>query len=153
MKDEETFTTTDASGIDVEVISDGYRKGVEVGIVDTADDLELRALIEGGTLNADGTSYEAPTSATGKKYFYVEIFYAQYAEGVNKEADLVGYVKETYRTCKGMVGDKTHERGFTDGNYTIVGTSYRDENGDLSGDSIIEKLTREEYEALDVYNV
>ena len=152
-KDEETFTTTDAEGMDVEVISDGYRKGFEASVVDTAEDWELLALLEGGTYDETAKTYEVPTSQDSKVYFMCEAFYKQYAEGSNKEADLVGYVKKLYRTCKGSPGDKSHERGFADGNYTIKGTSYKDEDGTMWGDTQLTSLTVEEYEALDLYNV
>jgi hypothetical protein len=153
VKDEETFTTTDAKGLDTEVISDGYRKGFEASIVDTAEDWELLALIEGGSYDSVTNTYEVPTSEDFKVYFFAEIFYAQYAKGSNKEADLEGYVKKIFRSCKGAVGDKTHERGFADGNYTIKGTSYKDEDGVMHGDTLLEYLSVTEYEVLDLYNV
>jgi len=152
-KDEETFTTTDANGLDTEVLSDGYRKGFTASIVDTAEDWELLALIEGGTYDETAETYEVPTSDTEKLYFFVEAFYGRYARGTNKEADLVDYVLKLYRTCKGTSGEKTHERGFADGNYAISGTSYKDENGDIHGDTKMTRLTISEYESMDVYNV
>lgn len=152
-KDEETFTTTDGNGLDTEVITDGYRKGFTATVVDSAEDWELLALIEGGTYDSTAGTYEEPTSEDDKIYFYVESFYTKYAEGTNKEADLVGYVKKFYRTCKGTVGDKTHERGFADGNYTVTGTSYKDESSNLYGDTQLTSLSITAYQALDVYNV
>jgi len=152
-KEEETFTTTDAGGIDTEILTDGYRKGFTASVVDAAEDWELLALIEGGTYNDTTKLYEVPTSNNSKIYFTVEVFYSQYAEGTNKEADLVGYVKKVFRTCKGAPGDTTHERGFADGNYTVSGTSYKDESDVMYGDSYKQQLTVVQYEALDVYNV
>lgn len=153
MKDVETFTTTDSNGLDTEVMSDGYRKGFTATIVDSAEDWELLALIEGGTYDSANGTYDVPTSETTKPYFYIEAYYSQYSKGTNKEADITSYVKKTFRTCSGVVGDKTHERGFADGNYTITGTSYKDASGNIYGDTQLEQLTVEEYEALDLYNV
>ena len=152
-KDQEEFTTTDANGLDTEILTDGYRKGFSASIVDAAEDFELLALIEGGSYDEETGIYEVPTSSSTKVYFYCEAFYAQYEQGTNKEADLVGYVGKLFRTCKGSPGDKTHERGFADGNYTITGTSYKDENGVVHGDTVITKYSIEEYEALDLWNV
>lgn len=152
VKDEEKFTTTDASGIDTEVISDGYRKGFASTIVDSADDFNLRELIEGGQVDDDG-NYEVPTSADEKIYFMVEAFYAQYEEGTNKEADLAGYIKKLHRSCKGGISERNHERDFSDMTYEIAGTAYKTEAGVLYGDTKLSPLTVEEYEALNVDTV
>ena len=152
VKDEETFTTTDASGLDTEVISDGYRKGFSASIVDSAEDFNLRELIEGGQVDDDG-AYEVPTSADQKIYFMVEAFYTQYEEGTNKEADLSGYIKKFHRSCKGGIGERSHEREFADMTYEMKGTAYKDASDVLWGDTKLTPLTIEEYEALDVENV
>lgn len=152
-KEEETFTTTDADGIDTEVITDGYRKGSSNTFVDTAEDWELVSLIEGGVINADGV-YEAPTSETAKVYFFMELFYAQYRKGSNKVGDITGYRGELYRSCKGTVGDRVHEQGFMDGNFTVTGTAFRDPStGAILPDYRNTPYTVEEYLALDLENV
>ncbi len=153
VKEEETLGTTDASGADTEVVTDGYRKGFTGKIVDTAEDWDLLALVEGGVRDTTAKTYEAPDSSTRKPYFFVEVFYAQYAQGTNKEADLIGYVQKTFRSCKGSVGDATHQRGFADGNYTVTGTGIKDENGVSYPDYQRKELTVEQYIALDVLNV
>lgn len=153
MKEEEQFTTTDAKGLDTEVLSDGYRKGFTASIVDSAEDWELRALIEGGYYDETNGEYEVPTSDDEKLYFSVEAYYAQYIRGTNKEADEAGYVKKYYRSCKGAAGDISHERAFANQTYNITGTTYKDEDGTLHGDTELTKLTPSEYEALNLYNV
>lgn len=156
LKDSETFTTTDANGLDTEVITDGYRKGTTLVIVDSAEDYELLELLEGGYYNnsvAGAESYEVPTSEDTKKYFLIEAFYAKYQEGTNKKADLVGYVRKLIRTCRGQVDAQTHELGFADGNYTCVATSYKDAAGVIWGDTKKFNLTIPAYTAMDVYNV
>jgi hypothetical protein len=153
LKDEETFTTTDAEGIDTEIISDGYRKGFTATIVDTAQDWELMSLIEGGTYDETSVEYDTPTSEDSKIYFFIEVYYPYYSQGTNKEADLVGYVKELYRSCKGTVGDRTNERAWMNGNYTVTGTSYKDENGDLNGDTQLTELSKTQYAALNLDDV
>lgn len=149
VKEEETITTTDAAGLDTSVITDGYRKGFTLTITDTVlDDWEMQALMEGGTYDATADTYEVPTSEDSKIYFYIEAFYYYYTEGENKEADIAGYIRKFYRTCKGAIGDNTHGRAFSDGNYTVSGTSYKDEDGDLYGDTQKKRYTVEEYAAL-----
>lgn len=153
-KDEEQITTTDADGIDTEILSDGYRKGFQAVIVDTAsEDWEMLQLIEGGTYDETNGTYDVPTSEDNKIYFFIEAYYAKYSQGTNKEADLIGYVKELYRSCKGVVGDRVNERAFMNGNYTISGTSYKDEDGNLLGDTQLEELTKVEYDALNLEDV
>lgn len=153
VKAEETITTTDAKGLDTEVITDGYRKGFTATLVDTARDPELRAIMEGGAYDAVTGIYEAPTSTSAKVYFFLELYYDLYNEGSNKEADLVGYVRKLYRSCKGSVGQAQHQRGWTDGNYEVVGTSYTDELGAVHGDVQETELTVPQYTALDLANV
>ena len=156
LKDSETFTTTDANGLDTEVITDGYKKGATLTIIDSAEDWELLELLEGGTYDdsvAGAESYDAPTSENTKKYFLIEAFYTVYEEGTNKKADIVGYVRKLIRTARGQVDAQTHELGFADGNYTCVATSYKNAAGALFGDTKKHNLTVTAWEALDVYNV
>jgi hypothetical protein len=159
-KDSETISTIDANGLDTEILTDGYRKGFSANIVDTAEDFALRALIEGGVYTERDAgppvvpaSYVAPTSESRKIYFYVEAFYKQYERGTQNEGNEIGYVRKFHRSCKGVVGDRTHERAFGDINYAIQGTSYKDESGNLLADTELTEMTVEEYEAYDVYNV
>lgn len=152
-KDEERITTTDAQGKDTEVVTDGYRKGCTIAVIDTADDVELLALIEGGDIDATTGEYSDPTAESEKLYFYIEAFYGMYSEGENKEADMVAVQRRFYRSCKGFEGDNGHSRGWTDGNYNVTCTSYKDENEDIFGASTRKELSIEDWEALDVANV
>ncbi len=158
VKDEETIDTTDANGLDTSVITDGYRKGFTVVFVDSAEDWDLLALIEGGYFDdvAAGDileSYDTPTSEDNKIYFFCELFYTQYTRGDNKEGEIENYVQKIFRSCKGAVGEASHEMGFLDGNFTLKGTSYKDQDNVLFGDTLRNKLSIEVYQALDVYNV
>ncbi len=156
MKDEEVIETVDALGLDTVVLSDGYRKGFEATYIDSAEDWDLLALMEGGynVVNDDGNEqYDTPTSEDNKIYFYCELFYTQYTRGENKEGEINNYVHQLFRSCKGTVGESSHERGFMDGNFTIKGTSYKDQNNVLFGDIRKIKISIEDYQALDVYNV
>jgi len=153
MKDEETLETTDAKGLDTSVLSDGYRKGFEATFVDSAEDWELLALMEAGYYDEVNGVYEVPTSEDSKIYFYCELYYTRYTRGENKEGEIVSYVQKLFRSCKGQVGESVHERGFMDGNFTIKGTSYKDQDENLFGDTKKTELSIEEYQALDLYNV
>jgi hypothetical protein len=149
LKDEEAFTTTDAKGVDTEVLSDGYRKGVAGVLTDTAMDYELRSIVEGGTIDANG-AYSVPTSTDRKIYFKIELYSGQYLVGTNKEADLVGYIKEEIFSCKGTFGDRTRERGFVNAVYNYSATSPRDIDGNITSDTVETPLTVSEHEALNL---
>jgi hypothetical protein len=153
LKADEKITTTDALGIDTEISTDGYRKGVTLTVVDTAQDPRMRALMEGGAYNETTGVYEVPTSTSGKTYFYIEAFVRRYRQGTNKEGDHVDYLKKLYRSCKGAVGQVTHQRGWADGNYTVVGTAGIDDSGNALPDTQETVLTRAAYAALDLENV
>ena len=149
----ETITTTDAQGDDTDVLTDDQRKGFTAKVVDTAEDWELLALFEGGTYDPVAKTYETPLSDTRKIYFFAEVYYGQYAQGSNKEADLIGYVRKLFRSCAGSTGEQNHQRGFADGNYSVKGTAYKDELLNRYSDAQRKELTVEDYLALDVYNV
>jgi hypothetical protein len=153
VKASETLTTTDANGKDTEVITDGYRKGFTGTLVDTAIDAKLKALMEGGHYDETTKIYEAPTIDDTAPTFWMEVYSAIYHEGTNKEPDLVGYVKKLYRSCKGAIGQMQHQRGWADGNYTVVGTTYKDSTGALLGDIQETELTVAQYEALHLLTV
>lgn len=153
MKDDETITITDSAGKDTEVITDGYRKGNTGTIVDTAKDPRMKVLMMGGSYNSTTGRSEAGTSESTRYYFYCEFFYPYYSEGTNQEGDIVGYKQKVIRIAKGGLGEDTHERGWSNGNYTITGTTYKDESGNLLGDEYEDELTVAEYNALDLLNV
>lgn len=153
LKDSETITTTDADGDDTEIITDAYRKGATIEFVDTAEDWELLALIEGGTIDSNG-SYRTPTSQNAKIAFEAELFYEIYGQGTNNQGDFVGYRSEHYPNCKGSVGERSHESGFMDGNFTINATSYRDKDtNELLSDAIYSQYTVSEFEALGLWDI
>lgn len=152
-KDEERITTTDASGVDTEIVTDAKRKGFTATIVDTADDVNLLALIEGGTIDDTTGEYTDPTPDSPKIYFYIEAFFGMYSQGENQEADMIRVQRKIYQFCKGTEGDSAHARAWRDGNYNITGTAYKDENEDIFGASKRKELTIEQWEALDVENV
>lgn len=151
-KESETLTIQDSNGKETSVITDSYKKGLTLELVDTADDWELKALIEGGTLSADGNTYYDPDSETEKPYFWMEAFYAEYGRGDNLEADQVGYVQETFKKLSGQIGGQTHDRNINNHTYSLTGVNYKDASGVESGAKDSKKLTIPEYDALDVQN-
>lgn len=153
LKESETISVTDARGKDTSVITDSYRKGSTITIIDTAFDQMLRELIEGGNIDPDTGVYEAPTSEDDKIYFLVEVFYPYYEEGENLEANIAGWYKKVYRKCKGERGGIMHSREFGKTTYTVNVTPYRNILEVLYADLSETPLTIEEYDAYDVYNV
>ena len=152
-KDGETITITDAQGIDTDVLTDGYRKGFTGSFVDTAIDMRMLRLIEGGNYDETTGIYTDPTSEDQKIYFSMELFFGMYSQGENKEADLVGVLRKFAKSCVGNEGDSTHERNWNAGNFSFTATTYKDESNTIEGASDREELTVEEWEALDVENV
>jgi hypothetical protein len=154
VKESETISTTDAQGLDTELITDGYRKGATITFVDTADDWELTTLIKGGSINAAG-EYEAQLPGDDFVSFIAEMYSEQYRKGTNNQGDQTGYVKYLHRNCKGSPsGDSTRERGWQDGNYTFTGVPYTDPDTQImSADFAKSKLTVDAYQALDLDNV
>jgi len=151
-KEEETFTTTDANGIDTEVLTDGYRKGVSGSFIDAANDFEILQIFEGGTIDTTTGAYAVPTSADSKIYFKIEIFWAQYLMGTNKEFEITGYIHETIYSAKGTSGDSTRDRNMVDANYNYTATSPKIA-GVITPDSNRLPLTVPEFEALDIENI
>lgn len=146
-KDSERITTTDGGGADTDMITDGYYKGATMTVVDTAEDWEMYALFEGLRIGADG-GMDSPTFETKRPYIGVEQYYEKYGQGQNHESDLLGYRKQEYFKCKGMGGDKSHEYGWSDGNYTIDAVTYRDASGVLQPAWHKSELTIEDFNAL-----
>lgn len=153
MKEDETFTVTDAQGKDTEIITDGYVKGVTGNVTDSAKDKELEALMTGGSYNSTTGLYEVGTSESTRYYFFMELYFPYYSKGTNQEADIVGYKQKVIRIAKGSVGEDTHSREWSPGNYTITGTSYTDEDGDLLGAFYDDELSIAEYNALTLSDV
>jgi len=151
-KDDSTQTTTDANGKDTEVIRSGYRKGFTGPIVDSARDPELMAF-EGGTYDDVNGTYERPDVNSSKIYFMIESFQAKYAEGSNKEPDLVGYLKKTYRSCVMTVGEEPQGDAFTDQTYNITGTQYKTPAGTIYPDTFEEDVSITAFEALAIDEV
>lgn len=151
-KDGERITTTDAWGYDTEVITDGYYKGFTANLVDTAEDWEMLGLLEGTPIDADG-NINSPVYSTRRPIVMVEAFYAKYRKGQNYEGALVGYRKITCDQCKGMGGEQTRERGWSNAPYTIEGKTWIDKNGVEQPAWNREELTVPDFNALDIENV
>lgn len=152
-KEGERITTTDAQGFDTEVITDGYYKGFTGSIVDTAEDWAILALLEGLHLDPSTGALSSPTFETVRPYVAVEAFYAKYRKGQNYEGEMVGYRKIDAPMCKGMGGDKTHERGWSNENYSIEGKTWVDENGVEHSAWTKTELTVPQFKALDIEHV
>lgn len=151
-KDGERITTTDAWGFDTEVITDGYYKGFTANLVDTAEDWEMLGLLEGTPIDEDG-NISSPVYSTRRPIVMVEAFYAKYRKGQNYEGDLVGYRKITCDQCKGMGGEQTRERGWSNAPYTIEGKTWVDDSGTEHPAWKREELTVSDFNALDIENV
>ena len=152
-KEGERITTTDAQGFDTEVITDGYYKGFTGSIVDTAEDWAILALLEGLHLDATTGALSSPTFATVRPYVAIEAFYAKYRKGQSYEGEMVGYRKVDAPMCKGMGGEKTHERGWSNETYTVEGKTWVDESGVEHSAWTKTELTVPQFNALDIEHV
>ena len=151
-KDPETFTSTDINGSDVEVVTDGFRKGTNGTIVEAADDFLLKRLMTGGTIAAATGKYTEAVATDQKFYFKTEVFWAQYKIGLNKEMDLSRYIQQTIYSCVGNDGDTTRDRNFSDATYNYTATPYK-VAGVVQPDSDKLPLTIAKFLALDIENV
>lgn len=125
VKADETKTVTDANNLDTDIIIEGYTKGWTGTGVDTAEDWEMRELIESGTLSTDGLSYTKPITSTKKVVIEIETYNAVYTSGANLEDQLVKWKKETFLMAKGSVGEENKEGEFSTITYDFTGTNYK----------------------------
>jgi len=153
LKEAQDFTTTDGQGRDTEVHTDSYPKGISGPLVDAAKDPAIKVLMLGGSLNATTGRFEAGTSESTRYYFYMEMYFTYYSEGDNLEANIAGYRQKTIRNAVGSVGAESLGYEWSDGNYTISGLTYKDENGVLWGAEYEDPLTESEYAALNLLTV
>lgn len=105
--------------------------GINATLQDAVLDFDAMKLLAGGSLITTGTEpnvtvtgWQPPTIAdqatTPRPAFKAEIYQAEYAEGSQSDADMVGYVKVTLNYCKGRVPTFTQQdRTFSVPSYTI----------------------------------
>jgi hypothetical protein len=151
-KADETITASPATGAEVDVIIEGYKKGFTGKLIETQEDFNLMRLIEGGTIDSSGM-YHDPDADTIKKYFEVETFNPVYDEGPSKERQMIEWEQCIYLTCSGSVGAGTKEKKFLPKEYNIVGTNYTNSKGVRGGAILRRRLTIAQYNALDIDNV
>jgi len=153
LKADEKKTVTPADGIDVEVIVDGYKKGVTGTVVDTAQDYELMRLFEGGSIDSVSGAYSDPCETDEKVYFMLELYNPVYAQGSQKQGDMTGYEKTLVKSCVGAVGADNFSADFRKKTYTFSGTNYVTTAGVHEGAAVRTPLTLAAYAALDIDNV
>lgn len=151
-KDDETISEEPANGASIDIIIDGYKKGVTLKIVDVQTDYNLMELVENGNIDANG-AYHDPHSDTPKVYFEIEVYNPVYDEGPNKQAEITAWEQTVYLSCSGSVADRTKEKAIQLMNYDIVGTNYEDALGVRTGAVIRKRLSVAEFNALDFDNV
>lgn len=153
-KDSETITITDSNGKDTEVLTDGYRKGFTGVLTDTARDKNVRAIIEGGTIDTTNGTYHVPNSDTEKSYFCMEVVRAFYSKGTNLEEALEGYILERFMIITGVFGDDPGAREWLAHVFNLTGTEYKDPvSGTKYSDSFSQDFTPAEWDALDWANI
>lgn len=153
-KDSETITITDSNGKDTEVLTDGYRKGFTGVLTDTARDNAVRAIVEGGIVNATNNTYHAPNSDSVKSYFCMEVARAFYSKGTNLEEALEGYILTRFLIATGTFGDDPGGREWFAYVYNITGTEYKDPvAGTKHSDSFEEEYTPAEWATFDWANI
>jgi hypothetical protein len=151
-KDDETISIEPATGASVDVIIDGYKKGITIKSVETQVNYWLDSLIENGYIDANG-AYHDPDQNASKCYFEIEVFNPVYNQGPNKLAQISYWEMTIYLTCSGSVSERTKDKSIMPMNYDIVGTNYTDSKGVETGAVIRKRLDVSEFNALNVYNV
>ena len=124
IKADTTYTTTPADGIDVEVIDEGYKKGVTGTVVDTAIDYSMMQLFEGGSIDSAGI-YTDPSENSRKVYFLIEIYNPVYAQGSQKVGELTAYEKTLVKSAVGAVGGDSFAADFRKKSYTFTATNFK----------------------------
>lgn len=152
-KASETITTTDANGQDTEMVSDSYVKGGTGKFTDTAFDMELLAMIEGGTYDATAGKYSAPKPDSKKIYWDCEKFEKVFSAGSNKQGDMVGYRRTWLETCSGSSPESNSARGWADTGYTFIATEGKDETGAKLSWRVREMLSVAQFTALALESV
>lgn len=155
-KDSERLTAVGSDGLEMAIITRGYRQGSNITVTDTSYDEDLLALLEGGVWVDDGydnLKYQAPGVTTQRPTVEVEWFSGLYSDGDNQEDNMVGVLWRKCRNAKlttmaGGDGGRSIQQGV----YTVAVTPYKAKSavsGDVdTPDTEIQRLTIEEYEAL-----
>ena len=160
-KDSERITAVGSNGVEMAIITRAYRQGSNITIVDKARDENLLAMLEGGTWSDDGFDnqrYNTPGVSTKRPTVDVEWFSGLYANGDNQEDNMVGVLWRRCPSCRltTMAGGDGG-RAVQQGTYTLAVTPYKAKSiasGDVDmPDTVIQRLTVEEFEALNWLNV
>ena len=155
----ERLETKTSTGIMTSVVYGAYRTGSELTLTDTAMSKELRAAIEGGTLeNVPGYEamrYSAPGPETNRPSLSVEVFYAIYGQGINVSSVPIGYLWNRYDSCTGITGSLAGDKAAQNWTYVIDACPYRNPVDGVTDqtDEYSQELNTDDFTALDVFNV
>jgi hypothetical protein len=158
-KDSERLEVLDSSGRATAIITRGYRMGSNITVTDVAMDINLRAMLEGGTFRDDSyteEAYVAPGSSSERPSIEIEWFSGVYGKDDSNESNRIGYL---WRKCKSAmlssVGGTAGDRNIQTGVYTLAVTPYKDpiSSADNEADTVTQFLTVSEFDALHVLTV
>jgi hypothetical protein len=138
-KEDTTQSVTDANMKDVEVLIEGYKKGLTGTLVMTDEDFELMELIESGTIDSAG-AYIDPDSGTEKVTFEIETWNPIYGSGSNLEDEIKGWTHMHVMAVKGSIGADSFAGGHRAKNYSLTAVNYKDAAGVESGARKTERL-------------
>jgi F0F1-type ATP synthase membrane subunit c/vacuolar-type H+-ATPase subunit K len=153
VKADTTYTTTPADGVDIEVIDEGYKKGVTGTVTDTAQDYEMMRLFEGGVIDSVTGAYTDPSEESVKPYFMIEIYNPVYGQGSSKVSEFTAYEKTLVKSAVGAVGNDTFDVNFRKKSYTFTATNYKPSSGISEGAVQRTPLTIAAYNALVIDDV
>jgi len=158
-KDGERISIIDANGLETAVITDTYPTGATITVTDSAYDQNIRALVEGGTL-------ETVAGYTNKRYrsagpgsipadFVFEAFNSMYARDDSQRSNIKSYRWRRYKSVKGYNGGESGDQAFQTGVYTLGAVPYLDPVTGVKESFVYEEyiLTPAEFAALKVKSV
>jgi hypothetical protein len=152
VKADTTHTVTPADGIDVEVVDEGYKKGVSGQVVDTSQDYEMMRLFEGGVIDSAG-AYTDPDENSQKVYFMMEVYNPVYGQGSQKIGEFTGYEKTLVKSAVGAVGGENFSADFRKKTYTYTATNFKTAAGVVEGAVKRSPLTIAAFNALNLDNI
>lgn len=145
-KDSERISVVDAWGKETEIITESKKKGHDLVITDTSEDWDIYKLVNG--IKGSDDEWDDDTTETKRPVVCIEAYSRVYAEGQNQEADIRGYLRETYPYVIGSSGGKSRNRGFATSAFNMSATSRTAKDGTIVSSKKFKLYTPEQFAAL-----
>jgi hypothetical protein len=158
-KDGERISIIDSNGLETAVITDTYPTGANITVTDSVYDQNIRALVEGGTLETvagyTNKRYQSAGPGSTPGDFVFEAFNSMYARDDSQRSNIKSYRWRRYKAVKGYNGGESGDQAFQTGVYTLAAVPYLDPITSVKETFVYEEyiLTPAEFTALKVKSV